>query len=111
MCCVRYSLCTAISTSAPVDLSSWSLDLNMAAASNFNSLFLFSFIKIFFFIDVAKLESDIGTQCSEDYIEIGGVSDTCYSSSGAMTVTRLCGGRFNTDDAQVQDLSSVCGKK
>lgn len=52
----------------------------------------------------------IGTECTDDYLGISGVSDDCDQGPNAMREARICGGKLTAVIGGKQD-SSVCGKK
>ena len=80
-CCVQYAPCAG-------EANSYSLD-QLAAAIN----------------------AEVGTLCTNDYIEIEGVSAHCDASSMNVQGTRLCGNTLlNTDGGAQNTLDSVCGK-
>ena len=56
--------------------------------------------------DAAK--SEVGTQCSFDYLDISGASLTCTTASGTPAVERICGGILATVPDMTVNAESFC---
>jgi len=95
-CCVRYSLCDFVPTTI-TEMGhmqpSWKIDSSADIVGN------------------AAKAVDTGTDCTNDYLEIPGASNTCNQGFNEQETSRLCGlqfGAVGTIDMQKFAISNIC---
>ena len=49
------------------------------------------------------------TLCTNDYLGIDGAGLMCTTGTNGVIHSRLCGGFFNLEEGQTNDVTAICG--